>query len=91
MDLPDIDFSRMRSGRAGGQREGFEDFVCELAAEDPPHPEATFVRLHGAGGDGGVECFWSLPDGTEDGCRRSSGWDRGTFIRRSLTRRSRQR
>ena len=67
MDLPDIDFSRMRSGRAGGQREGFEDFVCELAAEDPPHPEATFVRLHGAGGDGGVECFWSLPDGTEDG------------------------
>lgn len=52
---------------AGGQRDGFEQFVCELAAEDPPGPDARFVSLHGAGGDGGVECFWTLPDGTEVG------------------------
>ncbi len=30
-------------------------------------PGATFVSLHGAGGDGGVECYWTMPDSTEHG------------------------
>jgi hypothetical protein len=67
MDLPEIDFGRVRSMGSGGQREAFEQFVCELAAEECPHPDAVFTRLHGAGGDGGVECFWALPDGGEYG------------------------
>lgn len=67
VDLPDIDFTRIRSGGPAGQREGFEQFVAELAAEDPPADGATFVRIDGAGGDGGVECFWTLPDGSEEG------------------------
>ncbi|MFI9834592.1 hypothetical protein ACIHIX_43705 [Streptomyces sp. NPDC051913] len=67
MRLPEIEFSRIRPLAPEGQRSGFEQFVCELAAEDPPHPEAEFVSLRGAGGDGGVECFWTSPDGTEVG------------------------
>lgn len=41
--------------------------MCELAGLDRPEPGAQFVRLNGAGGDGGVECFWTLPDGSEHG------------------------
>ncbi|MEV5731130.1 hypothetical protein AB0N50_35945 [Streptomyces pharetrae] len=67
MKLPEIDFSRIRPLGAEGMRSGFEQFVCELAAEDCPAEKARFVSLHGAGGDGGVECFWTLPDGTEHG------------------------
>jgi hypothetical protein len=58
---------RIRATGRGGQREAFELFVCELAAADRPDPAAAFVRLDGAGGDGGVECFWTLPDGSEHG------------------------
>ncbi|MGW0564663.1 hypothetical protein ACWDZ4_29670 [Streptomyces sp. NPDC003016] len=67
MKCPEIDFSRIRPLGAEGQRSGFEEFVCELAAEDCPAEGARFVSLHGAGGDGGVECFWTLPDGSEHG------------------------
>ncbi|MFD7625016.1 hypothetical protein ACFV7Q_03025 [Streptomyces sp. NPDC059851] len=67
MHLPDIDFTRIRALGAGGQRDGFEQFICELAAEESPHADATFVSLNGSGGDGGVECFWTLPDGSEVG------------------------
>ncbi|WP_435299720.1 hypothetical protein [Timonella sp. A28] len=67
MNIPDIDFTRVRSLGAGGQRDGYEQLICELAAQEPPHADAKFVSLHGAGGDGGVECYWTLPDGTEHG------------------------
>lgn len=67
MNLPDLDFSRIRSAGPGGQREGFEQFTCQLAAQDLPAEGGTFHRLHGAGGDGGVECFWQLADGNEHG------------------------
>lgn len=30
-------------------------------------PESQFQRFRGAGGDGGVECLWTFPDGTESG------------------------
>lgn len=67
MNIPDIDFARVRSLGDGGQRDGYEQLICELAAQEPPHPDAKFVSLHGARGDGGVECYWTLPDGTEHG------------------------
>lgn len=76
MHYPEIDFSRIRSAGAEGQRSGFEQFVCELAAEDPPQDGAVFVSLAGAGGDGGVECFWTLAGGTE------VGWQAKYWIRR---------
>jgi hypothetical protein len=64
-----IDFGRIRAMGSGGRREAFEQFVCELAAEERPHPDVVFTCLRGAGGDGGVECFWALPDGGEHGWR----------------------
>lgn len=67
VEIPEIDFGRIRSAGSGGAREAFEQLVCELAAEDCPVPGARFIRIHGAGGDGGVECFWTLPDGSEHG------------------------
>ena len=67
MDIPDIDFTRIRSLGPGGQREGYEQFICEQVAREQPAADAKFVSLHGAGGDGGVECYWTLTDGTEHG------------------------
>lgn len=55
----------VRSGNSGTRRTD----CCELAVEERPHPDVVFTRLRGAGGDGGVECFWALPDGGEHGGR----------------------
>lgn len=84
MDLPALDFGRLRSTGRGGQREAFEQFVCELALADCPDPDATFVRVEGAGGDGGVECFWALPDGTEHGWQAKFWLDRAEVDKRQL-------
>lgn len=67
MNIFDIDFTRIRSLGPGGQREGFEQFICQQVAQESPAADAKFVSLHGAGGDGGVECYWTLPDGAEHG------------------------
>jgi len=66
VNIPDIDFTRIRSLGPGGQRDGYEQFICQQVAQEPPTTDAKFVSLHGAGG-GGVECYWTLPDGTEHG------------------------
>ncbi|GLY99851.1 ATP-binding protein [Actinoplanes sp. NBRC 103695] len=71
--LPDLDFSQIRSLGPQGQRAGFEQFVCELAIADEPDLGARFVSLHGEGGDGGVECFWTRPDGLEV-CWQAKYW-----------------
>lgn len=67
VNIPDIEFTRIRSLGPGGQRDGYEQFICQQVAQEPPTTDAKFVSLHGAGGDGGVECYWTLPDGTEHG------------------------
>lgn len=67
VNIPDIDFTRIRSIGPGGQRGGFEQFICEQVAQESPEPGAKFVSLHGDGGDGGVECYWTLPSGEEYG------------------------
>jgi len=67
VNIPDIEFTRIRSLGPGGQRDGYEQFICQQVAQEPPTADAKFVSLHGAGGDGGVECYWTLPDGTEHG------------------------
>ncbi|MBF0133164.1 MAG: hypothetical protein HQL75_11330 [Magnetococcales bacterium] len=62
----DIDFSKIRPlGR--DQRKGFEELVCQLARIDSPEPGAKFYRVEGAGGDGGVECYWQLSNGRKVG------------------------
>jgi hypothetical protein len=62
----DPDFSRIRPLN-GDRRLGFEEFCAQLARHDNAPADSRFVRLEGAGGDGGVECYWELADGTEWG------------------------
>ena len=59
-DLRDI------APRCGGQREAFEELCCQLASRTLPE-DASYTRLWGAGGDGGVECFADLTDGSRVG------------------------
>ncbi|MDI1296072.1 MAG: hypothetical protein PSY12_09360 [bacterium] len=56
-----IDFTKIIAGEAG-QRETFEELVCQIARRDPPATALEFRRIHGAGGDGGVEAVWILED-----------------------------
>ena len=61
-----LDFTRIIAGVAG-QRETFEELVCQIARRLPPAGNAEFRRIHGAGGDGGVEAVWLLKTGEEVG------------------------
>ncbi len=61
-----LDFEKIISGVAG-QRETFEELACQILRRLPPAPDAEFRRIHGAGGDGGVEAVWVLADGSEHG------------------------
>lgn len=61
-----LDFTRIIAGMAG-QRETFEELVCQIARRAPPNGSSEFRRIHGAGGDGGVEAVWLLKNGEEVG------------------------
>lgn len=62
-----IDFSRIRPIN-GSCREGFEELCCQIARYMASVPgDSKFHRFRGAGGDGGVECVWILPNGAEWG------------------------
>jgi len=61
----DIDFTQIVP-RGGSKHDAFEELCCQLARKTDPE-NYTFVRLHGAGGDGGVECFLDLSDGSRVG------------------------
>lgn len=63
--MDDFDF-RQIAPRCGGKPEAFEELCCQLASRTLSQ-EATYTRLRGAGGDGGVECFVDLSDGTRIG------------------------
>ena len=52
--MQDFDFQHI-APRCGGESESFEELCCQLARRTISD-NAGFTRLHGAGGDGGVEC-----------------------------------
>ncbi|MBZ5672399.1 MAG: hypothetical protein LAO04_22090 [Acidobacteriia bacterium] len=60
-----INFAQI-APRCGGQQEAFEELCCQLARNSRP-PGSSFVRLRGAGGDGGVECYADLAHGSRIG------------------------
>ncbi|MGW4048568.1 hypothetical protein [Streptomyces sp. NPDC004721] len=64
--MTEVDLFAIRALR-GDQRHGFEEFCCQLARQDVPAEGGRFVRVEGAGGDGGVEAYWELTDGTKIG------------------------
>ena len=49
-------------GAVDGQREGFEELVCQLAAREKIPNQREFVRIGKP--DGGKECYWELQNGT---------------------------
>ena len=61
----DIDFGRIVP-RYSGRHEAFEELCCQLAHRTVPE-NVTYRRLHGAGGDGGVECFTEVSNGNREG------------------------
>ncbi len=61
-----LDFSKIIAGLAG-RYETFEELVCQIARRAPPPDHEEFRRIHGAGGDGGVEAVWVLKNGEEHG------------------------
>ena len=64
--MPDIVFQQI-APRCGSQNNAFEELCCQLAHKDI-HKGASYTRLNGAGGDGGVECY------IEDQSGNLSGW-----------------
>ena len=80
MPLPDIDFNLIRSHR-GNQANAFEELCCQLAGDELLSPTCVRFTRKGPGGDGGVECFAVLSDGTETGWQVKYYWDVANAIR----------
>lgn len=65
----EINFYHIRSFN-GGKREAFEELCCQIfhrlpTGEIPAGSE--YCRFRGAGGDGGIEAMWVLPNGEKWG------------------------
>lgn len=63
--MTSIDLTRIRGDGSVGQRGAFEEFVCQVARRDRSGEDLEFRRVEGSGGDGGVESYWLLKDGTK--------------------------
>lgn len=61
-----IDFTQIR-GLSDGQRQSFEELVCQLARREIQPHGSQFRRVEGSGGDGGLEAYWLLPNGEKIG------------------------
>src|SRR5215831_9950850 len=47
-----------------GIRDSFEEFCCQILRRAPEVPaNSRYRRVRGVGGDGGVEAFWTFPNG----------------------------
>ena len=79
----DIDFTQINP-RLGSKHAAFEEVCCQLAARNLP-PDTRYTRLHGAGGDGGVECFADRPDGSRIGWQAKYVFDIDQLLRQATT------
>ena len=57
--MDDIDFNLINP-RQGSKNVAFEELCCQLARR---YSDLPLTRLHGAGGDGGIECYIDTEDG----------------------------
>ena len=69
-----IDFSKINPFELG-QRSSFEELVCQLARYESFPEHSIYKRVDGAGGDGGVEAYWTKP------CGRKTGYQAKFFLR----------
>lgn len=76
--MDSINFAQI-APRRGGQHEAFEELCCQLARLGVPSG-SSFVRLRGAGGDGGVECYTDLTDGSQIGWQAKFVFDIDTLL-----------
>ena len=79
--MNNFDF-RQIAPRCGGAREAFEELCCQLAHRIYSH-NRNYVRLRGDGGDGGVECFSDLPDGTRIGWQAKYVFDIDALLKQA--------
>ena len=70
------------AARLDSRDQAFEELSCQLARRTVS-PDASFVRLHGAGGDGGVECFADFPDDGRVGWQAKYVFDVDSLLRRA--------
>ncbi|MGP3609977.1 hypothetical protein [Anoxybacteroides rupiense] len=67
--MQEINFFQIRPYN-GGKREAFEELCCQVFRRVPPRElpnGSSYSRFRGAGGDGGVEAIWILPNGEKIG------------------------
>ena len=76
--MGEINFAQI-APRCGGQREAFEEICCQLARFSVP-TDARFIRLRGDGGDGGVECYADMSDGSRVGWQAKFVFNVDTFL-----------
>lgn len=63
-----LDFNKLLNLPDGGRRLGFEQLLCHIAERNPPSADTEeFCHIRGDGGDGGLEGYWKLSDGSEVG------------------------
>lgn len=62
--MPSIDFRKIREHN-NSRNEGFEELCCQIYSHLSPQEKSRWTRKSGAGGDGGVEGYWTLPSGEE--------------------------
>ena len=79
-----MDYRRIR-GMDSGQRHTFEELICQIARRDPPEQGAEFRRIEGAGGDGGIEAYWLLSDGSKIGYQAKCYWKSGDIDWANIT------
>lgn len=78
-------FNELKSFK-NGIKDSFEEFCCQLFRRAPEVPSASiYRRVHGAGGDGGVEAYWTLTDGTIWGVQAKFFLSLGSSERRQAT------
>ena len=81
MSSIDIDF-RQIAPRCGSQHEAFEELCCQLAHRTVSE-DVHYIRLHGAGGDGGVECFADFPNGNRVGWQAKYVFDLDRLLKQA--------
>ena len=76
--MNDLDFRKIVP-RSGDARESFEELCCQLVRRTLPD-SASYMRLHGAGGDGGVECYVDPQEGGRVGWQAKYVWKIGALL-----------
>lgn len=82
--MTEINFHNIRK-HGTSQEDGFEELCCQLFSLQSPAANANWTRKRGAGGDAGVEAYWTLPNGDEHALQAKYFFDLEKSQREQLT------